>query len=223
MAHTVTKAHRYTLAEEIANALTHGFGAVLSVAAFSVMVVMTAAGADPYRIVGASVFGFTLILMYLASTLYHALPHPTLKGTLRILDHCAIYLLIAGTYTPILLVSMRGTVGWTLLVLMWTFALAGCIFKVFFTGRFDRLSTALYVAMGWVAILAIKPAIEMVPGDALALMALGGLIYTGGVVFYLWDRLPYNHAIWHVFVLGGSAVHFFAISFFVLPVPEMIS
>lgn len=222
MSKSVAQSHRYTAAEEIANALTHGLGAILSVAALLVMVGMTVAGADPYRIVGASVFGVTLILMYLASTLYHSLPHPSLKDILRTLDHCAIYLLIAGTYTPILLISMRGAIGWSLLVLMWTFAVAGCIFKVYFTGRFDKVSTALYVAMGWVAVLAIKPITEMVPSAALLLIAIGGLIYTGGVVFYLWDRLPYNHAIWHLFVLGGSAFHFFAITFFVLPVPEMV-
>lgn len=219
MSVAVARKSHYTVAEEIANALTHGLGAVLSVVALVTMVVYAAMDADPYRITAASVFGATLIFCYLASTLYHALPSPNLKDFFRIIDHCAIYCLIAGTYTPFLMISMRGTVGWTLLIVMWSLALAGCIFKLFFTGRFDKLSTGLYVGMGWTAIFAVKPAIEMIPSGALILCIIGGLIYTSGVVFYHWDRLPYNHAIWHLFVLGGSTAHFFAIFLFVLPLP----
>jgi hemolysin III len=170
---------------------------------------------DLYRIIGVTVFGVTMLLMYLASTLYHAVPHPPVKRAMRIADHCAIYLLIAGTYTPFLIVSMRGFWGWTLFGVLWGAAMMGCIFKMFFTGKFDYLSTAMYVAMGWVAVLAIKPAIEMIPPGALALLVIGGLAYTGGVVFYIWERFPYNHAIWHCFVMTGTAVHFAAVYFFI--------
>ena len=208
----------YTVAEEIANALTHGAGAVLSGGALTAMVIVAAMTSDPWRIVGASIFGITLLLMYVMSTLYHALPHPRLKSFFRVADHCAIYLLIAGTYTPFLLVNMRGPWGWTLMTILWGGAAAGCIFKFFYTGRFNKLSTAIYVAMGWTIVIAIKPTLEMVPMEALAALAVGGLLYTLGAVFYLWERMPYNHAIWHVFVLGGSTAHFCAVMFWVLPV-----
>jgi len=208
----------YTLGEEIANAITHGLGAVLSLVGLTVLIIYATYDADPWRIVSVTIFGSTLTLMYLASTLYHALPHPPVKRVLRIADHCCIYLLIAGTYTPFLLVTMRGPWGWSLFGVLWGIAVAGCIFKLFFTGRWDRVSTAIYLAMGWMVIVALKPTIELVPPGAMVLMAAGGLIYTGGVFFYCCHRLPYNHAIWHLFVLGGSAAHFLAIFFYVLPV-----
>lgn len=213
--------HRYTLAEEIANAVTHGLGAVLSSAGLTALVIYAAFGADPWRIVSVTIFGVTLILLYAASTLYHALPHPPAKRVFRIADHCAIYLLIAGTYTPFLLVSMRGPWGWSLFGVVWGIAVAGCVFKIFFTGRWDKLSTALYVAMGWAIIVALKPSLEMIPGGAMLLMLIGGLCYTGGVIFYAWHRLPFNHAIWHLCVLGGSATHYCAIFFFILPIPTL--
>lgn len=205
----------YTVAEEVANAITHAIGAVLSVIALIVLVVYARFEGNAWRVVGVSIFGSALILLYLASTLYHALPQPSVKRILRILDHSAIYVLIAGTYTPFLLGVMRGTWGWALFGVLWGAAVAGIVFKLFFIGRFDRISTLLYVAMGWTVVVAIKPTLEMVPG-AMVLMLIGGLAYTGGVVFYLWDRLPYNHAIWHLFVLAGSATHFAAIFAFAL-------
>lgn len=207
----------YTLGEEIANVVTHGLGLALSVAGLVMLVIFAATGADPWVIVSVSIFGVTLLLTYLASTLYHALPHPDLKKNLRILDHCAIFLLIAGTYTPFLLVPMRDAWGLPLLVLMWTAALGGCIFKIYNTGKFEWVSTALYVAMGWAAVLALKPALQNIPPGALWLLFVGGLAYTGGVVFYLWNRLPYNHAIWHVFVMAGSTIHFLSVFYFVIP------
>lgn len=213
--------HRQKFAEELMNALTHGLGAVLSLVGFTILIIYAAYEADPWRIVSVTVFGATLTLLYVVSTLYHAVPHPPVKRVMRIADHCAIYLLIAGTYTPFLLVNMRGPWGWSLFGVIWGIAVAGCIFKLFFTGRWDRLSTALYVAMGWAVLVALKPTLQMVPIEALLLMLLGGLSYTGGVIFYCWDRLPYNHAIWHLFVLGGSAAHYCAIFFFVLPLPKL--
>ncbi len=201
----------YTIAEEVANAITHGIGIVLSVVALVLLVVFATQGGDIWRIVSVSIFGSTLILLYAASTLYHALPQPQVKRMLRVVDHGAIYLLIAGTYTPFLLGDMRGPWGWSLFGLLWGAALSGIIFKIFFVGRFNFIATMLYLAMGWTVVVALKPALEMIPLAALILMAIGGLAYTSGVAFYLWDRLPYNHAIWHLFVLTGSAFHFAAI------------
>lgn len=214
--------HRYTLGEEIANAVTHGLGVIFGIVALTLMVAYAAMGGDPWRIVSVSIFGATLILLYLASTLYHAVPHPTAKRALRIADHCAIYLLIAGTYTPFLLVNLRGPWGWGMFSVVWGFAVAGCIFKIFFTGRWDRISTACYLGMGWLVVIALKPTLELVPGGALWLMLIGGLTYSLGVFFYRWDRLPYNHAIWHLFVLTASVFHFLAIFVFVLPLPQVM-
>jgi hemolysin III len=210
-----TSSKPYSDREELANVITHGIGALLSIVGVVLLIFLAAMGADAWRIVGVTVFGITLVLLYLASMFYHALPYPDAKKIMRICDHCAIYLLIAGTYTPFLLGDMRGPWGWALFVLLWSGAALGCILKLFFTGRFNKLSTACYVAMGWAVVLALKPAIEAVPTGAMILMLAGGLAYTGGVIFYLWERLPYNHAIWHCFVLGGSAMHYAAILFFV--------
>jgi len=212
--------HRYTLGEEIANSITHGVGAVFSIVGLTLLVVFASLGADPWRIVAVSIFGATLLILYLASTLYHAFPQPAVKRVMRVLDHSAIYLLIAGTYTPFLLVNLRGPWGWSLFGVLWGIAVAGCLFKAFCIGRWDKVTTLLYVAMGWAIVVAIKPTMQNVPMGALILMLIGGLAYTSGVVFYLWQRLPYNHAIWHVFVLGGSITHYFAIFCFVLPLSE---
>lgn len=214
----MSKQHKhYTLGEEIANAVTHGVGVLLSALALTALLVVTVQAGDPWRMAGVGVFGVTLILCYLASFLYHAIPHPGAKDTMRMLDHCAIFLLIAGTYTPFLLVSMRGPAGWILFGLVWGIAVAGIVFKLIFTHRFPRLSTAMYVSMGWIVVVALKPALESIPPGALILMLAGGLTYTAGVLFYHWDRLPFNHAIWHLFVMGGSAAHFLAIFYFVAP------
>jgi hemolysin III len=213
----------YSVGEEIANSVTHGIGALLSVAALTIMVVYAAMASDPWCTVSVSVFGTSLVLMYLASTLYHALPQPRIKRLFRKIDHCTIYFLIAGTYTPFLLVNLRGPWGWSLFVFLWVVAIAGSFFKLFFIDKgahlrwWDKVSTGLYVAMGWTIVIALKPTLELVPVPALLLMALGGLAYTSGVVFYLWQRLPYNHAIWHLFVLAGSTFHFFAVFCFVVP------
>ena len=212
-----TEDERYPLGEEIANSVIHGLGVALSVAGLVLMVVFASLSADPWRIVSVSIFGATLIILYLASTLYHAFPQPSVKRVMRIFDHSAIYLLIAGTYTPFLLVNLRGPWGWSLFGVMWGIAVAGCFFKAFCIGRWDKVTTLLYVAMGWMIVVALKPTIQLVPTGALVLMLFGGLAYTSGVVFYMWHRLPYNHAIWHVFVLSGSVFHFFAIFFFVVP------
>lgn len=202
---------KYTLAEEVANTITHGIGVIFSIVALVLLVVYASFGGDAWRIVSATIFGSALILLYLASTLYHALPQPSIKRIMRIFDHSAIYVLIAGTYTPFLLGDMRGPWGWVLFGILWGATIGGITFKFFCIGRFDLVTTLLYVAMGWTALIAIKPAIEMLPSGALLLLLIGGILYTSGVVFYLWDRLPFNHAIWHLFVLGGSALHFAAV------------
>lgn len=201
------------------NSVTHGIGIALSLAGLVWLIVRAARFGDALSIVAVVLFGVSLLLMYLASTLYHAIPCVNVKRVFRIFDHCAIYLLIAGTYTPFLLVSIRGSLGWTFFGILWGIACVGCAFKAFFTGRFDKVSTAMYVAMGWIVLVVIKPAITYVPVGGLVMMAIGGLAYTFGVFFYTNNRIPFNHAIWHCFVMAGSALHFFAIIFYVLVNP----
>jgi hemolysin III len=170
-----------------------------------------------WHIVGCSIYGATQILLYTASTLYHSIPLPRAKAVLRLCDHAAIFLLIAGTYTPFTLVSLRGPWGWSLFGLVWGLALTGIALQSILI-RYKALVTAIpYVAMGWVAIVAIKPLLESVALGGLVLLVAGGLAYTLGSVFYVWRRLPYHHAIWHLFVLMGSTLHFFAILFYVIP------
>ena len=207
----------YLLHEEIASAITHGVGAVLSVGAGAVLVTLAALTGDPWTIVGASVFTGTMVLVYASSTLYHAIPYERAKAWLKTLDHCAIFGLIAGTYTPFLLGGLRGPWGWSLFATIWTLALAGIVFKLFFTGRFKRLSTLVYVLMGWLVVVAIGPLREALPGTTLAWLVGGGVAYTVGTLFYL-SRRPYAHAVWHGFVMAGSVCHFAAVLLEVLRV-----
>ena len=201
-----------TLGEEIANSLTHGAGLVASVVAIPVLVLAATGRRDPWQLVGGAIFGATLVLLYLASTLYHALPASRAKAVLRVVDHSAIYLLIAGTYTPFTLGALRGPWGWTLLAIIWSLALLGIVAKLTLGFRFPRLSTVLYVAMGWLVVIAIQPLVASVSPAGLAWLLAGGLCYTGGVVFYATDqRLRYGHALWHLFVLAGSVCHFVAV------------
>ncbi|MDX9975598.1 MAG: hemolysin III family protein [FCB group bacterium] len=203
--------------EERANAITHGVGVVLSIAALVVLVVYGAMHGTPAQIVSGALFGGSLILLYTASTCYHTFQCPKVKRWLRRFDHAAIYILIAASYTPFTLLNLRGGWGWTLFGLVWGIAALGIVFKLFYTGRFEILSTLAYIAMGWLIVIAIKPAMANVEPGGLALLAAGGLAYTGGVVFYALRRMPYNHAVWHVFVLAGSVCHFFAILFYARP------
>ena len=210
----------YTIGEEIANSVTHGIGAALSVAGLTLLVVLAAIYGDVWRVVSFSIYGSSLVLLYLCSTLYHSIQHPKVKQVLRIFDHSAIYLLIAGTYTPFTLVSMRGPWGWTLFSIVWGLALLGIAFKTVFIGRWEKLATAAYVLMGWLVVFAFKEMLITIPPGGVLWLVIGGVVYTLGVIFYAWEKLPYNHAIWHLFVLGGSACHFFAILFHVLPVRQ---
>ncbi len=208
---------RYTRREEYANIATHGLGVALSIAALVVMVVYAARHGDPYHIVSVSIFGATLILLYLGSTLYHTVTGPKTKHVFRLIDHSCIYLLIAGSYTPFTLVSLRGDWGWTLFGVTWGLALAGIVFKVFFAKRFSLLATMTYIGLGWLVVVAAVPVMNHVPTGGLVLLAAGGFMYTFGVIFYLWERIPYHHAIWHVMVMAGSFLHFLAVYYFVLP------
>lgn len=205
------EASTYTPREELANSLTHGLGVGLSLGGLALLVTRAARFGDAWQVVSASVFGATLVLLYTASTLYHSFRSPEAKRILRKLDHSSIYLLIAGTYTPFMLVNLRGAWGWSLLCVIWGLALAGVILKLWLTGRFRLVSTVCYVAMGWLIVIAVKPMLAAVPSAGLWLLLAGGLCYTGGTLFYLWKSLRYHHAVWHLFVLAGSVCHFFAV------------
>ncbi len=209
----------YTLGEEIAHSVTHGIGILLSIGGLGVLVAFAALRGDAWHIVGCSIFAATLVLAYTASTIYHAIPgtFQRAKKVLRVLDHAAIYLLIAGTYTPFTLVNLRGAWGWTLFGVVWGMAVAGIIFKATLIGRLRVLSVAFYVVMGWLVLIAARPLGQSVALGGLVLLIAGGVVYTLGVAFYAWARLPYHHAIWHGFVLAGSTLHFFAVLFYVVP------
>jgi hemolysin III len=207
----------YSPAEECANALTHGFGLALSLAALVLLVVFASLRGDVWHITTSAIFGAALVALYSSSTLYHCVRREALKLRLRKLDHSAIFVLIAGTYTPFLLVNLRGPWGWSLFGVIWALALAGIVMKTRFTGRFPVASTLIYVVMGWLIIIAVVPMLRTIPRGGLSLLLAGGLCYTGGTVFYLWRKLPFHHAVWHVFVLAGSVCHFFAVFSYVLP------
>jgi hemolysin III len=209
----------YTLGEEIAHAATHGLGVVLAIIGLTVLVARATLYGNTWHVVVSAIFGTTLVLMYAASTLYHSIPLPRAKRVLRIIDHSTIYFLIAGTYTPFTLVTLHGPWGWLLFGITWGLALAGVVFKIYATGRFEKLSLAIYLGMGWCIVIAIKPLWRTLEPGGLVLMALGGLSYTGGVAFYVWERLRYHHAIWHAFVLAGSVLQYFAVFFYVIPGP----
>ena len=207
----------YSLPEEIASSVTHGLGVLLALAALTLMVIFSALRGTAWHVVACAVYGTTLVLMFTASTLYHSFPWPRAKAVLKVIDHSAIYLLIAGTYTPFFLVPMRGPWGWTLFGVIWGLALGGVLFKVFFVGRFKLVSTLVYIGMGWMVVVAIRPLCQTLPRGGLLWLVAGGLFYTGGTIFYLNRRIPFNHAIWHAFVLGGSLCHFFSVMLYVIP------
>ncbi|MBU0677203.1 MAG: hemolysin III family protein [Verrucomicrobia bacterium] len=205
------------LGYEIANSVIHGIAALLSVAGLIVLVVCAALRGTPWHVVSVSIYGTTMVLLFTASTLYHAFSSTRAQHVLHIIDHSCIFLLIAGTYTPFLLGPMRGPWGWSLFGVVWGLAAAGIALKIFFTGRFNILSTIIYVAMGWICLVAIKPMMATVSTTGLLWLLAGGLAYTFGVIFYLWRRIPWHHAIWHLFVFAGSLCHFFSILFHVIP------
>lgn len=207
----------YPRSEEIANRLTHGLGALLGVAGLVLLVVASVRHGDAWHVVSTAIFGTTLVLLYTTSTLYHSFAAERTRVLLRKFDHAAIFLLIAGTYTPFVLVTLRGPWGWSLFGVVWGLAVAGVALKFWFAGRFRVVSTLIYVAMGWLVLIAIRPLMAALPAGGLQLLVAGGLCYTGGAVFYLWKSLPYHHAIWHVCVLAGSGCHWAAVYFHVVP------
>jgi hemolysin III len=207
-----------TLGEEIANSITHGIGAAVSIVAVVILVVFAGRHGDMWRIVSFSIYGFTLFFLYLASTLYHSFTNQRVKHFFRILDHISIFLLIAGTYTPVTLISMRGPWGWTIFGLVWTMAVSGIIAKIFLIGKFKIVSVLLYVIMGWLVVIAIKPMLQMVPKGLIIWLFAGGLSYTLGIIFYAFKQVPYFHFIWHLFVLGGSVTHFLGLSLYLLKI-----
>jgi hemolysin III len=197
--------------EELANALTHGLGATLALAGGAVLITLAARFGDAWQLIGATVFGVCLLLLYVASTLYHAIQVPVAKARLKVFDHCAIYLLIAGTYTPFTLIGLRGELGWWLFAAIWTFAVAGVVFKLFFTGRFKLLSTLIYIAMGWLVLAAIVPVFRALDGWTFGWLLAGGACYTLGTFFYHRPSMRYSHAVWHMFVIAGSVCHYVSV------------
>jgi len=207
--------------EEILNAVTHGIGAALAVAALVGMLVYYY-NDGVWHLTSCLVYGTSLILLYLASTLYHSFKNERLKLIFKFIDHAAIYVVIAGSYTPFALIPLRGDLGWMIFTVVWSLALAGIIFQIFCVKKFRLLGTICYLGMGWFAVVMIQPLLHRLPIDAIYWLIAGGLFYTVGAVFYLFKKIPFNHAIWHLFVLVGSAAHFVAIFKFVLPLPETI-
>ncbi len=217
----LTEQPKYSPGEEIANGVTHGIGILLALAGLIVMLYFAARYGSARHLVSSTVFGLTLIFAYTTSTLYHSIPLPGPKRILRTFDHAAIYLLIAGTYTPFTLVSLQGPWGWSLFGAIWGLAVLGIACKVLLPVRFSRISLLFYIGMGWAVVVATRPMLAQVEVAGLWLLLAGGLAYTGGILFYILDRLPYNHMIWHLFVMAGSSLHFFAILFYVIPGPQL--
>ena len=199
--------------EEIINSITHGIGALLSIIALIALILLAGKLDDIWYMVSFSIYGCTLIILYLSSTLYHSFSNPKIKNLFARFDHVSIFLLIAGTYTPILLTSIRGIWGWTLFGIIWGLALVGAVIRSIYLHRFRKLMVAVYLGMGWMFVLAGKQIFLSLPSTSIIFLVLGGIAYSVGVIFYMWRNLPYSHGIWHLFVLAGSVLHFFAIYF----------
>ncbi len=205
---------RYTLKEELFNSISHGIGALLSIAALVVLVYFAGLKGDVWGIVSFSVYGFTLFFLYLSSTLYHSILIEKAKKVFRVFDHVSIYLLIAGSYTPITLVAMRGTWGWTIFGVIWGLALLGIVLNIISLEKTKIISTVLYVLMGWLIIIAVKPMLQLIPAGLFTWLLAGGILYTLGIIFYICRKIPFNHGIWHLFVLGGSIAHYLGFLFY---------
>ena len=207
----------YSKEEELANRLTHSAAAILSLFGFFVLVVEASHTGDPYRMVSSVVFCSSLSIFYVISSIYHTVQNQKTRYVFRILDHAGIYVVIAGSYTPFALVSLREGSGWTLFGLVWGLAVAGVIFKSFMTHRLAFLAPVFYVALGWIVVIDLEGLLTMVPHKGVLWLLAGGLFYTGGIVFYAIDRIPYNHAIWHIFVIAGSVCHYLSVLWYVVP------
>lgn len=211
---------QYTTGEELANSIIHGIGILLSVAGLVLLTVFAYRLGTVWHIVSCGIYGVSMVLLYTASTLYHSVSSPRAKAALQVFDHCAIFLLIAGTYTPLTLVNLRGPWGWSLFGVVWGLAVAGIALQPILLSQKKWVTALPYIVMGWVALAGIKPLIETVAPGGLFLLFCGGVFYTAGSLFYVWRSLPYHHAIWHGFVLAGSICHFFCIFFFVIPIGQ---
>ena len=208
--------NEFSLTEEIWHAITHGIGLGLSIAGLVVLVVFSALDGTALSVACSAIFGAALIILYGSSTLYHAITHTKVKKIFQQLDHASIYVLIAGTYTPITLLALEGAWGWSIFGVIWGAALLGISLKIIYPNRFETFSLILYVIMGWMIVIAIQPLLDSMESGGLWLLLAGGLSYTFGVIFYVWDKLPFNHAIWHLFVLGGSILHYLMVLFYVI-------
>ncbi len=208
---------RYAFGDELASSVIHGIGILLSIAGLATLVAFAALYGDTRAVVASAVFGSTLILCYTASTLYHSIPGALAKQVLRTFDHIAIFLLIAGTYTPFTLIALPGAWGWSLFCIVWTLALMGSALELGLLKKYRKLAVLMYVGMGWVGVVAFKPLMAHLQTGGMVLLLAGGAAYTLGVPFYLWRKLPYHHTVWHFFVLAGSVFHFLAVLLYVLP------
>lgn len=207
--------NQYSIAEEIANAVSHGLGALLSVAGLTLLIIYAMIEGDVVRVTSFAIYGGSLVTLFLASTLYHAICHEGAKKVLKLIDHCAIYLLIAGTYTPLMLLTLEESIGYIMLGIIWTIAAFGIAFKLAFGTQYKFISLATYLGMGFISLFIIHHLYQALSAGGLALLAIGGIIYASGVYFYVQKNIPYNHAIWHIFVLGGASCHFFMMVYYV--------
>lgn len=214
---------QYTTVEELLHALTHGAGTILSIAGLSWMLYVSSGTSDPWRIVASSVYGASLISLFLASTLYHTFHRSSRKHLFKLLDHCAIYLLVAGTYTPFLLVAMRNETGWWLFGIIWSLATAGILSKLWFRHRYPRLSLISYLLMGWLVVIAAPDVADAIGPHGVKWLVAGGVSYTVGAIFYMAKRMSFSHAIWHLFVLIGAVCHFLAVLWYVLPARQSLT
>ncbi|MED0708847.1 PAQR family membrane homeostasis protein TrhA [Aneurinibacillus aneurinilyticus] len=213
----MSNTHIFTKKEEVANAIIHGIGAVLSVIALITLIIAASESGTAWHVTSFTIYGVTMLLLYVSSTLVHSFPQGRVKDIFEICDHASIYLFIAGTYTPFLFLVVKGALGWTLFGIVWGMALVGVVFKLFFTKKFLYLSTVLYIIMGWLIVFAWKPLVMSLAPGGLVLLVIGGVLYTVGAVFYVWRMFPFHHAVWHVFVLAGTVVHFFGVFYYLLP------
>ncbi len=208
--------NEFSVTEEIWHAVTHGVGLALSIAGLTILVAYATLQGSTLAIISSAIFGTTLIVMYGSSTLYHAITHTKIKKIFQQFDHASIYFLIAGTYTPITLLTLGGAWGWSIFSVVWSAAIVGIFLKFTYPGRFEKLSLMLYLLMGWIIIIATEPLLSNMKSGGLWLLLSGGLSYTIGIIFYVWDKLTFNHAIWHLFVLGGSILHFFMVLIYII-------
>ncbi|GGM39962.1 hemolysin III family protein [Paraliobacillus quinghaiensis] len=214
----MAETHKFSKGEEIANSVTHGIGVILSIAALVLLIVFASLEGNAWHIISFTLFGVTMVLLYTSSTLLHSLPDGKAKDVFEILDHSSIYFFIAGSYTPFLFVVVQGVQGWTLFGIVWGLAIGGTIFKIFFVKKFLFISTMLYVVMGWMIVFTWGPLTEKLDPNGIVLLVIGGLLYTLGAIFYVWRGFKFHHALWHLFVLAGTIVHFFCVLLYVLPV-----